>query len=370
MGQNLDMFWGSPKSLYLVEAPDRLRKLPFSEIDLAGFAIHTAVFDERYVWLSVRKYCNPPRLPDPPRLAVFDPHTHQCWRITAADGLPVVPEETIPHGCQRPSKLLIEPAGPGRVLFVSWFGRLAIGTATFDPEQGARIDAFFEARHQPDGADPEPWRDPEMAFQPGYLFGFCQARHRGAPMRRVLVLPTNYAYNRHVWPLVVDPDARSVEVAPHPFPGNSRLELRDLGLDSQYQYYPGGKRFECRRIEGCLTRVGLPDFVPEALMVGTPEGFCVKYGDKFLIFGSRCWLLDPEALPCRQIQVVAARPPWQFRNFSVSGQRFAGDANEPPKELVPFECKGIFRSNHFGLIAVRYSMQRGCEWFRLVFDEP
>jgi len=66
---------------------------------------------------------------------------------------------------------------------------------------------------------------------------------------------------------------------------------------------------------------------------------------------------------------IAARPPWQSRNFSTSGQQFAGDANEPRKELVPFECKGIFRSNHFGLIAVRYSMQRGYEWFRLVFDE-
>ena len=355
-GPGVDLLWASGPHLYVMRQPGRLKEIWSSEYNF-GPSITDIDYDGRFAWVTTR------HLRGKPKLLVVDPQEEKVWEINGSDGLPVVAWETIPDRIMW-AQLWAEPLEPGKILLVSWFGRMAIGTVTFDPDKGPQVDVFFEARNPLDRTKGEPWRDPHMAFPPGYVIGFHGTDEHGRPLRKVLVgaLSQFSQYGRHDRPLLVDPDLRGVAVLPHKLRGG--LEPRRLAFTREAVYrvqlFSKGLRLE---------RIGLPDLKSETLMAGVPEGYCVKYGDKFAVLGSRCWLLDPKAPPQQRVRVIAARPPWKYRNHCSTGVEFAGPAAETPNDLLPFQFKGIWRSSHFGLLAVRFSREHRYEFLRIVFDQ-
>lgn len=355
-GEGVDLVWAG-RYLYVMKQPGRL-KLIWDAWHPVKLGRITAVdYDGRFAWVTTE------HLRGKPQLLVLDPEQERIWEIDEDDGLPVVPWQSIPDPHVYP-QLWAEPLEPGKILLVSWFGRLAIGTVTFAPDTGAQTDLFFEARHPLDHTKNKPGRDPRMAFRPGYVIGFRGTDQQGRPLRRVLVGARGQfaEYGRHDRPLVVDPDSKRVDVLPHAI--TSGLEPHRLAFTPEAVY-----RVQVYYMELRLERIGLPDLKPRTLMTGVPEGYCVKYGDNFAILGSRCWLVDPKAPPQQRISVIAPRPAWKYGNASTAGAKFAGEAAEPPHELLPFKFRRICRSNHFGLLAVRSRVGAGCEFLRIVFDQ-
>ena len=356
-GPGVDLVWGGG-CVYTMREAGRLERVwKGAIVNQFGTGVSGADYDGRFAWVTTEINRGKPKL------LVVDPQGERVWEIGEDDGLPVVPPETIPDGNVWP-QLQAEPLEPGKVLLVSSFGRLAIGTVTFDPDKGAQVDVFFEARHPHDPTKEEPWRDPQMAFSPGYVIGFRGTDQQGRPLRKVLVGVSSQSGGdgRHSRPLVVDPDSRRVDVLPHTIAWGIEPHREAVTPDAVYRVrdYPNEYRLE---------RVGLPDFNPETLVAGVPEGYCMKLDDRFVILGSRCWLVDPKAPPQERVRVVAARPPWKYSNYNSKGAELAGAAAEPPEELLPFEFTQICRSNHFGLLAVRYSREHAYEFFRVVLDE-
>jgi hypothetical protein len=346
----VDLVWGRRPRLSVMKKPGRLKVLLNPRKDL-GPSVTDAAYDGRFAWVATQTFHGQPQL------LVIEPQAERIWEIGEDDGLPVVAWESIPDRNVYP-RLWVEALEPGRVLLVSWFGRMAIGTVTFDPDKGAQVDVFFEARHRWEPTEEDPWRDLHMAFPPGYVMGFEGTDEGGRPLRRVLVGAREQEgkYGRHDRPLVVDPDLRHVDVLPHRI--NGGIEPDRVACTSVAVYrvrgYSGVPRLE---------RIGLPDFSPETLITSVPEGCCVRHGDKFVILGNRCWLVDPKAPPEERVRLIAARPPW-----TESGDRAAGAAAEPSEEPLPFRFRRICRSNHFGLLAVLFSRKHGQGVFRIVFD--
>lgn len=357
-GEGTDFVWQGWNLLYVMNGPGQPRRILRSwYVRDSETGVTEADYDGRFVWVTTHTRRGNPRL------WVIRWQEERMWEIDADDGLPVVPAETIPSRNVEP-RLWIEPLAPGKVLLVSWFGRTAISTVTFDPHKGAEVDVFFEARHRHDPTEKEPWRDLQMAFQPGYIIGFRGTDGQGRPVHKVMVGGHAQVeqHGRRDRPLVVDVNSKRVEMLPHSL--TSDIDTGRIAFEPDAIYRVQGYFGESR-----LERIGLPDFKLETLVAGVPEGYCLKFGDKFVILGTRCWLVDPAAPVEKRTRVVAARPPWKHRNVTSSGIEFAGGERETPKEIQAATLKGIYRSNLFGLLAVRQGRPYGTEFLRIVFDQ-
>lgn len=344
-GPQTDLVWNSRAEICLMKEPGRLTR-----IHSAKGLVNTAGYDGRFAWVTVWR---PGRKP---ALLVVDPKQERLWEISENDGLPVVPHETLPNP-RNSQRLWVEPLEPGRALLVSHFGRMAIGNATFDPDKGAKIQVFFEGRLQPDRTDPEPWRNPQMAFRPEYVVRFQQTADDAGPQCRVLVGGRS-RYDED-WPLLVDPDKGSARVLEtsirHGIDLKRVARTQDAVFRSKYNR---------------LYRIGLPDFRPQILLRDVPEGYCVKQGEKFLVFGLKCWQVDPAAQPGEHVRVLADRVPWPFRDTSPLGFKLAREENLPPEDVKSYRLEFIARSNHYGLLAVRRKFEQIAEGHsRSVGDE-
>ncbi len=353
-GEGVDLVWTWPAGLLcLMKEPGRLKHI------WQGKGIVNSVgYDGRFAWVTTWSGL------EKPALLVIDPQREQVWQIDEADGLPIVPQETLPNP-RTTQRLWVEPLEPGRALLISHFGRMTISNVTFDPDNGAKIQVFFEARVQPDRTDPKPWRNPHVAFQPTYVLAFQRTTHGANPQRRVLI--GRRPRNDNDWPLLVDPDTGKVTVL--------ETSIRD-GLNPRPLARTPDAVFRSKYNR--LYRIGLPSFRPEIILPrDVPEGFCVKHGDKFLIFGLKCWQVDPAAEPQQRVRVLADRVPWPFEDHSVMGMKLAREGNLTAEEVKSYRLTLLTRSNHFGLLAIRRKLEQvsegnshfvGEEVFRIVFD--
>ena len=148
---------------------------------------------------------------------------------------------------------------------------------------------------------------------------------------------------------------------------NAGFPLHEAGITAESLYlisWHNNKRLD-------LFRCGLPDLQPELLQTDVPEGRCAAWGQKFLVLGSRCWLVDPQAPTERQIRVMADRVPWGYHSATPAGQRFAGSANMSSKQA--FETgflTGIFHSTHYGLVArTERITDKRVVFYRAVFND-
>lgn len=352
-GEGVDLAWSSRAELCVMHEPGRPRRIWQGTGSIDG-----AVYDGRFAWVTTWRGGRTPQL------LVVDPREERIWEIDEDDGLPVVPHAALPN--QRNSqRLWVEALEPGRVLLISYFGRMAIGNATFDPDKGAKIQVFFEGRLQPDRTDPEPWRNPQMAFRPEYIVRFQQTADDAGPQCRVLVGGRS-RYDED-WPLLVDPDKGSARVLETSIRHGIDLERVARTQDAVF-------RTKYNR----LYRIGLPDFRPQILLRDVPEGYCVKQGEKFLVFGLKCWQVDPAARPGEHVRVLADRVPWPFRDTSPLGFKLAREENLPPEDVKSYRLEFIARSNHYGLLAVRRKFEQiaegrsrsvGDEVLRIISDD-
>ncbi len=354
-GEGVDLVWTwADPALYLMKEPGQLKRIWSGKR-----FIESVDYDGRFAWVTVWGY------PHKPALLVIDPQRERIWEIDEDDGLPIAPQETLPNP-RRSQRLWIKALEPGRALLISYFGRMTISNVTFDPDNGAKIRVFFEARVQPDLTDPKRWRNPHVAFQPRYMLGFQKATDDAKPQRRVLI-GGRPGYDND-WPLVVDPDTGKVTVV--------ETSVRD-GLNPRPLARTPDAVFRSKYNR--LYRIGLPSFRPEIILPrDVPEGYCVKHGDKFLIFGLKCWQVDPAAEPQQRVRVLADRVPWPFEDHSVMGMKLAREGNLTAEELKSYRLTLLTRSNHFGLVAVREELEQvseghfrfvGEEVFRIVLDE-
>jgi len=356
-GPGVDLVWiwsSSQADLCVMKQPGQLR-----QIWQAKAAINAVVWDGRFAWVTVRRSGT-----TPPRLLVVDPQQQRIWEIDEGDGLPVVPQQTLPNPRAR-QDLWVEAIEPGRALLISHFGRMTISNVTFDPDKGANVDVFFEARVQPDLTEAEPWRNPQMAFRPEYLLRF-QTDGDGAGLPRRVLVGGRSPYDED-WPLLVDPDTCDVSVLP--------TSIRH-GID--YRRVARTPDAVFRTKYNRLYRIGLPDFRAEILLQGVPEGYCLKHGDKFLIFGLKCWQVDPAAEPDRRVRVLADRLPWPFEDTTAMGFDLAREEHLPPDDVKSYRLELITHSSHYGWLAIRRefepineSVSRNVkdEAFRIVLDE-
>jgi hypothetical protein len=160
------------------------------------------------------------------------------------------------------------PLGPGRVCLVGSFAQRAwVGEATFDPAAGAAaVTVYFEAKEAPDWGNREQWKRVEVGFRPG-LVATLQGPPGpdGKPARRVVVVraarehPTLKDY-----PLVVDPDKRTVEVLHQPLAGGT-----PNGLYASLCACAGGRMFYIRL--GRLGKNPRPGELVELTLPGPAE---------------------------------------------------------------------------------------------------
>ena len=116
-----------------------------------------------------------------------------------------------------------------------------------------------------------------------------------------------------VW--VVDPERRTVELRPCTW----NLGSNEPAAAAVYRVENSG---DCH-----LLRWGLPDFEPHVVCGGLCDGVAAPWGEKVLVVGRQCWLIDPQtpAQPrvvadprraffrparCRQLEILPQQPLW------------------------------------------------------------
>lgn len=313
-------------------------------------------FDGRFAWFTTHN------LRAKPRLFVLDPRTERVFEVGHEAGLPLVPTESISDRTIV-QKLWVELIEPGRAMLVCWFGRMSISVVEFVPPEKVKVRTFFEARVSRDPSKEDAWRNVEMAFAPDHIFGFHGMSSDGKPIHRVVVggrCPDHYLD----YPLVVDPDSDEVKVASQPWTRRRLFRFPDREPDALYEV-------QLRDLRLHLVRVGLPDVRTQILLSDVPEGACLKRGDKYVIAGTKWWLVDPAASEDDRIRVLATQFPWVYRNSTGAGARFVGTTFSPPNQKDVF-LVALFQSNHYGTIAVSkapYYDVHGMNFYRVVFED-
>lgn len=336
-GPGIDVLWAGGR-LFVMKQPGRLRQVydgpPYRYGPAAYYSSHV-VYDGRYVWAAGL----PPPVsgrpgPTTPTLIVLDPTTERVREITAADGLPIVPDaEVAKEGFKQ--YLTVMPVKPGQVCIAGTFGRTWIALATFNPSGRPTFKTIHECRKFSDMQNAEEWRDREIAFNPVVTFGLRDAE---SDESRVFIHRTtnheNYLTMHH--PLVVDPKRETVEVYPdelHPI-----LE-RYLETFEDSLYY-----VEMNQVppEVRLVRIGSPTWTRETLVPKAPQGFTVVHNGQIHIAGKRWWTCGMKG----EDLAIAAEVPWSFRHPRSYPGYSLGIVKSTPDELAT-----VCRSRHFGVLA-------------------
>ena len=353
-GPGTDLLWENGERIFVMKQPGTLKLIWDGKYKNGmGVRFPSVRYDGRFVWVAVEHPCYQPSI------LVIDPQQEKIWTLNEQQGLPIAAQETI-HRRNLRHRLWVEPIAPGKALFVSYFGRMAIGTVVFDPAQGTQVDVFFEARVQYDAANPELWRDPHYAFEPTYMFAFHSPSADNPDRRQVVIGGHRPIADR---PLVVDPDTHGVKVLSAGFEHERNLAEPLVLPTAMYHLVFGDGRFD-------LVRERPPLFRPETLMTHLPEGRCVSYNGKMFVVGSYWWQVDPYTDAADRVRVLSTRLPWTHRNTTVS-QRHIGNVGPVP-EANGYRLEMLCPSPHYGLLAVRREekLPNYHDFLRVVFQEP
>lgn len=256
-GKDTDLVSGL-KDLYLMKEKGRLKRIFHSDEQFFNFS--GVCFDGRFIWAPAKR-------PNP-LVLVIDPITERVWKLDATNGLPPMS-----------SGVQASALEPGRICLSGSFGRSWIADVRFTPETGAKIDIFFEAREVHDDLDNDAWKNVHEAYLPTWMITIFVPGSQ-PPQRRVLV-------GRSYYPLLVDPDQRSVEVLPDSV--SSSMSGRNFAIHDGALYWsvPTLGREEKKT----MWRFGLPELKRQKIQpeLPTEHGIVVFDEDRVHLIGERWW---------------------------------------------------------------------------------
>ncbi|MDQ3441077.1 MAG: hypothetical protein M3478_12090, partial [Planctomycetota bacterium] len=308
------------RSLLLMKEKGRFKRIYHREDRRFNFT--GVCFDGRYVWA-------PAAMGDEPMVVVLDPVSERTWTITAADGLPPM---------SRGAKAA--PLEPGRVCLAGSLGRGWIADVRFDEATGQKsVDVFFEAREQNEDHDHQAWRNLHQQFTPTWAVALHGRDEGGKQARRVLV-------GRTYHPLLVDPDARRVEVVHDTVSGaysGDDLAARDGAL---YWAMPAIGRDGDHK----LWRFGFPELRRVAVNDNLPmrDGYVAFEGERVHVVEQLTWYAAPRlGQPFVQL---AGRVPGvgHYRAFAHSSHYGLVMLSQTDREPGVFSVKAEFAPRRAG----------------------
>ncbi len=325
---------GTLKSIW--KGPDTYFSSPFRDYDFNGHGAPAVCFDGRYAWVVFSSQKSDPRL------IIVDPVSERTWEVTPKDGLPVIPREEVPKG-SRAQSLAPTALAPGKVCIAGSFGRTWIATVTFDPENGAKVDVFFEAREYVDLTDPLHWQKANLAFCPTFILTLTDRAPAESTANPRVLLGRSFRGSLPMMthPLVIDPQQRSVTVL------ESELPFMHTDWDtSQGALYMWDLVYGKPGFHGM--RLGFPSLKPELVMPGLPPGKQMVIGDEVHVFGEHWWV---RKFGESRVRVREKLLPWYFDSQMTEPVPGVDRWNQgrTKEEALVYSPK-IFRSHHYGLL--------------------
>ena len=266
-GPKTDVVW-SHKTLYLMTEKGKLREV-WDTRDM-NTQFQSVQFDGKYLWCVATRFLNAPLL------EVLDPATGKTHEVTNDDGLPW------PTAEQRADRMInhrltVAPLGPGRACVAGGTPRTWVAVVTCDPaDQKAEVKVIHEAREASDREGTDQWLSTTVAFRPSFMLTLRDKPDvEGKVVTRVL-LGRGDTDNLEVntFPLVIDPDAPAVTVAPFRLQSGSYSQ-EESWAGNTFATSGGAAYRAYRIIYPRLLRVPFPGTASEVLAEALPQ--CMSF---------------------------------------------------------------------------------------------
>lgn len=334
----VDLLWANPQ-FHVMRSPGQVTN--FYEATETHVGTMSQEFDGKYVWMTGA------RLQKPLLLEAIDASGKHI-EFSTDDGLPEMPLDQ--------TEIKLAPLAPGKVCVVGYSGRTWIAIAEITDNGTRRVEVFFEAREVATGEDESHRHNPKIAFTPTRMVtlrdgkGNCQVlvgRSANSPLVRAS-------------PLIIDPIAKRVSIAPFTCPewdhGGDKFLARSTDAIYFYEHQDSLNlmrvRFPCDKKEMCIERC--------------PEGWLI-FNDRGLhIVGKKWWLADVTA---GKVTTIIEHPSWYYMNGYASSDDL-GESNDFGvnfDKTTMLEC--VYLSNHFGPLAC---VKKGSDprYYQLNTDPP
>jgi hypothetical protein len=337
-GPGIDVVWGH-HAVYRMTEKGKLR-LAWEAAE-RNTLIRSVEFDGKFVW------CVASRHRGGPILFVLDPATGKVHDLTAADSLPALTAEqkSDPLASHR---ITLAPLGPGRACVAGGAPRVWVAVATCDPNEGkAAVRVIRDT--------PNLWLSTTVAFRPSFMLTL-----RGAPdadgktPTRVLLGRGNTSnLDVNTVPLVIDPDAPSVTVAPFPL-SSGNYANEEVGLGKLYATSGGAAYRADRIIYPRLLRVPFPGTAREVVAEALPQSvsFLAFEGGRAHVVQTRHGKYDPS--PKDPLRGPPAAVHWYVVEPGEKRPKLVG-VNLPRVDYVAV-------SSHYGLVAIVSPDKQGEAW--------
>jgi hypothetical protein len=337
-GPGTDVFWTSG-TIGVMKEKGKFRPVWFSKE--VGATISAVVYDGRYVWATAH-YQN-----RWPVLVVIDPVAEKAWPVTAADGLPEGPEESLKRATFR--YMEIAPVEPGKICAAGSFGRAWIALVTFDAARAKpAVKVFHEAREAQDRDNKDQAGSTKVDFLPDFMFTLRGPAGPGEkPVRRILLgRGAPIAGYGEVNPavcarlLVIDPDRESVDVLREPVANLPRMfQSHRFGTTDDAIFFLSSD--QTRSPRASVVRIGLPDLAPK-VVVAVPGGH-----GQVLVHDGRFHIIR-EVLPKRVPGVTT------IRDDQVAREWWTADLTGKNLRLVAKDLpnlRAVRFSSHYGFVS-------------------
>lgn len=336
-GEGVDFLLGN-RYLLIMKKPGELRTVA----ELPVNTWHTSlVFDGRYMWLAARRHRRAPLV------LVIDPVTEKKWQFTSDDGLPILPEGMEDPDIKRSESIRLAPVKPGLVCAAGNTGPGWLALLSFDGKPSVTV--FHEARETPNNESAEQAEITTVSFKPGFMLSMFTGEELASDCRILLGRVTDNLHAKYR-PLLIDPQRKTVEVAPYKIWGESRLQTLTSHRGSIYLQTYADEKIPVFRIAPSHNKL-------EPIFEEVPEVWVVSDGER-LHFVGRQWLVGD--LQTKSLTTVAKQTPWYFDTYYGLSpkQRLA---HQDDLKLVD-----VFPSHHYGTLVVTRQGNEPAKVFRLV----
>jgi hypothetical protein len=348
-GPGADVVWTN-HAVYLMTEKGKLRVA--WEAPDRQTVFQSAQFDGKYVWCIARRVRNAALL------LALDPATGKAHEVTDADGLPWPPPEhrTDPLASHR---FTLAPLGPGRVCVAGGAPRVWVAVVTCDPNEGkAAVRVIHEAREAPDREDADQWLSTTVAFRPSFMLTLRGAPDADGktPVRVLLGRGGTPNLDVNTFPLVIDPDAPSVTVAPYRLTSGNYAETESWA--GNLFATSGGAAYRADRIiYPRLLRVPFPGTTREVVAEALPQSpsFLTFQDGRAHVVQTLLGKYDPKD----------PKPKRAGYTVPVSVQWYVVEPGEKRPKLVGVDLpliEYVAVSSHYGLVAIAQPDKSGDAW--------
>lgn len=258
----VDLFYGDGQLLLMKK---RGEAVTLWEDDWQWFARPSAgppwaCYDGRYAWIPLV------RTGFPQRLLMVDPREEKVIEWSSEDGLPFAADGRGPQG---QASLAVTALRPGKICVAGSSERGWLAIAEYDPEKGKSARVFFEARDEPTTSyDAQEVHKSTLAFRPTYIFTLSGRLEGQQPSQRIVIGRASVNQRASDYPLLVDPDAGTVQVIPHPLKSFILPYATPHGdtlywATSEYVY---DRDLQRQKRDTSVFRLGYPDFQPHLVV--------------------------------------------------------------------------------------------------------